>query len=183
MIKFNGDVKVYLGAIKAAKYSTSNAQDDISVEGSSDDGKYSDEAFEVEYESSNDDDRESDDDIEHCTLSENGCSDGEYEDDSEFEDVNRRYEYTQVFDDTVSEATANDKNLKRVAKNGEQSNANKIGDTEFSDTDVEGDEDDTADMISNDSGNEGDSEYNPSDADGDSAADTKVNEYRIIKLV
>ena len=104
------------------------------------------------------------------------------------EDVNRRYGCTQVFYDTVSEATANDKNLKRVGKNGEQSNANKIGDNEFSDTDVEdeeesGDEDDTADMISSDSGNEGESEYNPSDADGDSAADTKVNEFRIIKLV
>ena len=89
MIKFNDDVKVYLGAIKAAKYSTSNdklilAQDDISVEDSSDDGEYNDEAFEVKYESSNEDDGESDDDIEHRTLSESGCSDGEYEDDSEF---------------------------------------------------------------------------------------------------
>ena len=85
MIKFNDDVKVYLGAIKAAKYSASNdklilAQD----EDSSDDGEYSDEAFEVKYESSNEDDRESDNDIEHRTLSESGCSDGEYEDDSEF---------------------------------------------------------------------------------------------------
>lgn len=84
MIKFNDDVKVYLGAIKAAKYSTSNAQDDILVERSSDDDEYSDEAFEVECESSNEDDRESDNDIEHRTLSESGCSDGEYEDDSEF---------------------------------------------------------------------------------------------------
>ena len=58
-----------------------------------------------------------------------------------------------------------------------------LSDTDVEDEEQSGDEDDTADMISNDSGNEGDSEYNPSDADGDSAADTKVNEYRIIKLV
>ena len=90
------------------------------------------------------------------------------------------------------EATANGRNLKKVAKNGEQSNENEIRDTEYSDKDVEDKEessdedeirerdDNSADMMSSNSGTEDGSEYNPSDADRDGAADNEVNEYRNI---